>query len=610
VITASITEALLAARRNLDDIHSVKILDDWRWEEKLKKWVLHTQINIESTTEDMIPRTTEWYVLVSSEFPLGDIILFPSKKNGLTQTFQHQSFNGIGHPSYPWRNGNLCLSTGLKSLGLHSHDLEPSNNWRLHWHFKRAIEWLKAASKGTLASLGDPFELPAFPLNRTTRKVVFTEGTKSFTEWQQISIMAGIVELTPLGSDRKVLAVTSFQSTRYHELLHPHWGKVITDLSSKTIEGVWIRLKQLPVLEPWQIPLTWDELRDACRIQQIDLDRQLMEIFPSIRDGKRHLLLLGFPLPSEIGGSMVQIHWQAIELPTLSYGQTTAKGFRTNEKGYWRRDRLELIDKDTHLVWAETENWHSAQILTRGRLPESITDARILVIGAGAIGSVVSELLVRGNAQKLALLDSDKLEVGNLSRHNLELDSIGKNKAEEIARHLNITSPHAKVESINCQFPLMNEEQVSYIQKFELILDCTGADSVIDYLEEFIWEDKKLFMSISLGMGAKRLFCFVAHGKKFPGLIFKEKILPWMKKERQEYKDVSLPWSGIGCWHPVFPARVDDVWMLASVAVKHLESVLKSPPEESLVVFEQIYDENNSFCGVRQVNCNENQNQP
>lgn len=61
-----------------------------------------------------------------------------------------------------------------------------------------------------------------------------------------------------------------------------------------------------------------------------------------------------------------------------------------------------------------------------------------------------------------------------------------------------------------------------------------------------------------------------------------------------------MPMKGIGCWHPVFPARIDDIWMLASAGVKWIEASLSrgSTEEIELVVIEQIW-ENGDFGGLR-----------
>lgn len=594
---------LRAARRTLDILPSVKILNDWTWREDVKRWILHCQIRIEQKAEELIPESTNWYVLVASEYPWGDIEFYPAKQNGLDRTFPHQNFNSEGKSQFPWRNGKICLSTSLHTLERHDYDAEPYDiHWRLHWHFQRAIQWLIAASQKKLVSSGEHFELPHFPAS-VSATVVFTEGIESFSQWQKLPDSIGLLDLVPLSQDSNTLFVKSFRSVRGHELLVPTWGKAMTELNTEKVSGIWVRLNDVPVLKPWQAPSTWKELRDICREQEIEIDERLKEVVKAIRDSKPHILLIGFPIPSEVGVSPCQMHWQTLQLPILSHGLKTAKGFRTNELGYWQHDRTKLLYGAIGLDWGRSENWHPDQILARGRFPEIIATKNILLLGVGAVGSVVAELLSRGNVQRITLVDSDEFEVGNLSRHTLSRESLKENKATSVAKHLNLASPHAIVEAIECEFPFVGEEQKSHLQQCDLILDCTGSDSVLYHLEHFAWENEKIFVSISLGMRGKRLFCFAARGRSFPSDTFKNKLRSWLEMEREEYRDELLPWSGIGCWHPVFPARVDDVWMLASVAVKHLDSLIKeaSSIKNDFAVFEQIYDENNTFCGIRQV---------
>jgi hypothetical protein len=104
-----------------------------------------------------------------------------------------------------------------------------------------------------------------------------------------------------------------------------------------------------------------------------------------------------------------------------------------------------------------------------------------------------------------------------------------------------------------------------------------------------------------MGLGGKRLFLFMGRGNRFPHITFREKLNPWLHKELQEYENKQLPREGIGCWNPVFPARLDDVWMLASIAVKHIEKLLEtSVSNYNFTVFEQTY-ENEAFTGIHQV---------
>lgn len=601
------SEELLAARRDLEDITSVKLLHDWIWSEEVGKWILHCRIHIHCQPNDLIQPFTDWYVLVDQEYPWGIIDFYPAKQNGIIQTFPHQHFNGCGSDKLPWRNGKICLTTGVSVLDRHGYDIEPHDfYWRLSWYFERAIQWLIAASQNQLVLPGDPFELPYFPTTALAT-VAFSEGVESFAQWQDIPEQVGLVELVPLRRKPNVFFVKSFLSIGSKELFIPTWGKSMASLQNEPVLGIWLRIKEIPVLKPWQVPSTWQELRETFREQEVEIDELLKLATKFIRDAKTHFVLVGFPIPAEVGASACQIYWQALQLPVLSQGTKTAKGFRTNEQGYWRRDRTEILRGSVNLCWANSENWHIDQISTRGRLPDGITSKKILLLGAGAVGSVVAEALSRSNAQKITILDADKLEIGNLTRHTLDRQYLKVSKAAGVANRLNLASPHATIEACTRYFPFVEEKEKSYIREFEIILDCTGSDTVLYHLETFSWLSTKLFVSISLGMGSKRLFCFAVYGESFPSNIFKNMINPWLQKDIQEYEGQQLPRAGIGCWHPVFPARVDDVWMMASVAVKHLETLIVSPPRKPhLAVFEQVY-ENGNFCGVHCV-CSQDEN--
>jgi len=74
----------------------------------------------------------------------------------------------------------------------------------------------------------------------------------------------------------------------------------------------------------------------------------------------------------------------------------------------------------------------------------------------------------------------------------------------------------------------------------------------------------------------------------------------WLEREREELRHTPLPREGIGCWHPIFPARADDVWLAASLALKSLEQATGTAPVMRLDVFEREEDQD-GFQGVRRV---------
>jgi hypothetical protein len=132
-----------------------------------------------------------------------------------------------------------------------------------------------------------------------------------------------------------------------------------------------------------------------------------------------------------------------------------------------------------------------------------------------------------------------------------------------------------------------------------MVIDCTASDAVLHHIEVFPWDGPKLFVSVSIGYKARRLFLFIHKGVNFSRAAFYEMIGPWLIKERQDMNGEEMPWEGTGCWSPVFPAGPGDIWLMASVASKRLEEAVEQASDEAeLRVFEQVY-EGNTFVGLR-----------
>nr|WP_256558382.1 ThiF family adenylyltransferase [Halobacillus sp. A1] len=230
-------------------------------------------------------------------------------------------------------------------------------------------------------------------------------------------------------------------------------------------------------------------------------------------------------------------------------------------------------------------------------LPKSINESKILIIGAGALGSSVGELLTRAGVEKLGIIDYDNLEMGNLTRHNLLVTEVGRSKVEALANRLNKTSIHSKVTFYSGTLKYIIENNIDELKKYSVILDCTGEDEVLEYLQQYIWPATKRFVSISLGFGGKRLFIFSNCGLNFRYNLFRKLTNPWLLEEKRWYEETELPREGLGCWHPLFPARIDDVWIMAATTVKKLETIYGETHKPLFSVYEQD-DNNGAFSGL------------
>lgn len=584
-------------RRALEGFDGLSILDDWKWFEDWKRWVLHLRIRISVPLGSRMPTETDWHVLVAAGYPLGSIKFFPSKENSFSETYPHQLYNGPGTNETAWRTGELCLNTQIRKYN--RYEDEPSEaEERLLWHCHRAVEWLNDAANDRLAKEGEPFEVPQFPGMGKDLLVAYLEGAGSLDSWRSSEEVAGLVELFLPRTPKNLLVVKRFLSLEERELFKCNWGSYLEQErdGGDLRRGIWFRTPSIPVLSPWQAPATWAELREACRGLQVDLDSVLRRCIAKMRDGRAHLGLIGFPIPEKIGGLSSNMYWQPLALPVLANG--SLRGFRNSERSHWQYERSMVFFDNKPITWVNSENWDVAQVSTRGKLNDGIRSNSVLLIGAGAVGSALGELLVRGGVQKLVVLDSGDVHVGNLTRHTLTMEDVGTPKALSLAARLNKISPHAIALGHKSDFPPDEAVIKEQVDQCGVIIDCTGSDEVVRWLDRYPWNGDRVFFSISTGFDARRIFCFAQKGL-FSSSEFFRQVRPWLELERAENRDRELPREGVGCWNPVFPARADDLWLLVSpvvAVVDDLESLNASNP--SLVVFERVLNEGRSI-GVK-----------
>lgn len=582
-----ILDKLNQARRALDSLSQVEIIDEWKFENELNIWYLHLNIAIEYKTT-YFPQISQWYIIVDSNYPKGKIKVYPDVKNSITVTLYHQANNSKIEKNGLWRKGALCLEVNTIS----TFQSEPySVDERLLYHVKRAINWLELAAKGQLVADNEPFELPEFTLSNVLEmQFAFSEDIVTFMQWESTDCIYGIAELDVYKSKPFVYYVKQFKSLNGNIEHYTQWGKHLSKTNiSPPINAPWILLKQPPVINEWQAPETLGDLIDACNSQHIDVMNVLKNVVSKIRDGKRHLLLLGFPVPKTFGGEPEIVFWKALYLPVVSYGKKTAKGFRTNQQGWWLRDKSEVLTRKTKLDWITSENWNQQEISQRGKMNDFLLRKKMLLVGAGCVGASVAEILVRSGIYNLTVVDSDIFEVGNLSRHVLNVGNIGKLKELSLCSYLNSLNPHANVEVINDTLTIDEEFKTNIaLDKYDIIIDCTGENSVLDVFQRADFRKSHIIASISVGLGAKHLYMTIMNGTTFYFNSFYKLISPYIQSERDLFDDYNLPRNGIGCWHPTFPARSDDVWLAAATAVKAIENYIITKSEKTLsIVYEQ-----------------------
>lgn len=587
-----LTQEILAARRRLESIQGCQILEDIEWLETILKWHLKIRIDIVNNNEsEIVPKTSDWHMLIDEDYLWGDIKLFPDKLNGIKNTFEHQNFNGEKSDLF-WRSGDVCLGNGFGGFVARGLDVDPKgDNIRLEWHVERCIEWLIAASRNEVSLPGEYFELPHFP-PVSDRLIVFCEDQESYQQWLKAPIRFGTVDFLD-HVENSCFFISCFRDKNKQVIQTHNWNAFVDFPNAEKRTGLWVLLDKIPVLSPWQAPENWGEVIDICKTDGFNISEIVSRIYTNNYKSRPTILLLGFPIPQAKGAQNIQIFWQ----PLLLTPFTISKGFASMKEAA-RAATKKIFHKTSPINWVRSFNGHLEAINSRGHFSSTMTKLKILQIGGGALGSAIAEYLVRGGCKNLTIMDSDRMEMGNMVRHTLTLQSLHKNKADELKKRLDSVFPSVETKSLNENLKYYLKKDSTFLSNYDLILDITGSDQVISELSPKLSNSAIPLVSLSLSIGAKRLYFFYSLNQQNIAEDFHLKINPWLEKDKDETTDVVYPREGVGCWHPLFPAQANEIFMMAGAAVKLMAKISEHHLEEGLYIIEQINDEF-GFQGIR-----------
>ena len=145
-----------------------------------------------------------------------------------------------------------------------------------------------------------------------------------------------------------------------------------------------------------------------------------------------------------------------------------------------------------------------AELLFRPEGLEKLTNANVMVVGLGGVGSFAAEFLARAGVGKMTIVDGDVVDITNVNRQLPALHStVGRPKVEIVGDRLMDINPELKLTRL--------EEFLSPERAFELIsedynyvLDC--IDSLTPKLNLIIAAKRKKVKIISnMGAGGKFL---------------------------------------------------------------------------------------------------------
>lgn len=103
---------------------------------------------------------------------------------------------------------------------------------------------------------------------------------------------------------------------------------------------------------------------------------------------------------------------------------------------------------------------------------ERISQARVLQVGAGGLGSPAAMYLVAAGIRRLVLLDGDRVDLTNLQRQLLHTTArIGQTKAESAAIALQGLNPQVQIDARALR--VGEQELAQLLEDIDIVLDCS-----------------------------------------------------------------------------------------------------------------------------------------
>jgi len=327
--------------------------------------------------------------------------------------------------------------------------------------------------------------------------------------------------------------------------------------------GLFIFLKDAPSKNHRWIFNNWKEFETLMPQDFLKFLHTIEESYQ--RDEGQHLpLFIGYNI------SETEIHWQVI---MLEIGNFPIYGKKVNQQ--W----LTIIDGNRNIDWAMTRNCSYKYFFGRGRLNEKLANGKILIIGIGAIGSIVAKTLVRSGCTKVDFIDYDIKEPENVCRSEYSFVTGINNKTNDLANELCLISPFFEMPKFGYEFSeifdaylkthLNDENTKKEIEKilndYDVIFDCSTDNDLLYVLSRL--NIRCTLLNLSISNHAKHLVCANEQNRcEFINTQFSGNVLKF------DVEDLHNP---TGCWSPTFKASYNDINTLVQYAIKHINIKLE-----------------------------------
>jgi integrative and conjugative element protein (TIGR02256 family) len=214
---------------------------------------------------------------------------------------------------------------------------------------------------------------------------------------------------------------------------------------------------------------------------------------------------------------------------------------------------------------------------------ELLIDKSVVVIGCGALGGEISDIIGKAGVGKIHLVDNQLLQAKNSIRHIIGWNRAWFPKTIALFEHITLHNPYVEVLPLNNGIVnILNANINQYFPIDAVGISTIADDNIEGYLnEQAIINNRTIFYSRALRGGkVARIF------RVIPGVDACKNCLTLYKQENHSCfidipEDLSLPTIRNECNNPIRPASAADLKIISSITSRLLIDYLQ---EEDLKV--------------------------
>lgn len=468
--------------------------------------------------------------------------------------------------SHVMQSGNICIHTS------HSTSIEE----KLKIDFNSLKAWIiKYYLNKEQDNNYEHIAVEESEISNHKYSFIFTDVKKSFLKGE-----IGTVRLSLLndGLHRESniwnFYVQSFETLRTKEITMCEWSDYYINQNTH-LEGLYYFLEESPAIHNRFAYSKWNEL---------NLSSEFLNMLYEIE--QINLTNIGKVIPLFIGYkiSTHQIHW---EVALLEVGNFPLKGVpeRVNDRktGKW----LSAFNS-SEIKWGLSRNSSYEYFFGRGKFADSLTKKKILIIGIGAVGSMVAKTLTQCGCTRIDFVDYDIKEPENVCRSEYRFANGITNKSTELEKILFEISPFLNSTRLNNNYfeklikSFFSDKDYQLVFKkvlenYDLIIDCS-TDNDLMYVLNSIQLETEL-VNISITNHAKELI-----------FAFNPNIYSFVNNQFSNVldNDVQNLYEPTGCWSPTFKGSYNDIASLVQLALKHFNRIEKLEKTKNNFVIQEV----------------------